>query len=106
MRLCCVNMLGNTGRTTSTFVISSTDDLRLMVMRDIIATVILREKKKISPDHPRVIQNLQQFELGSDILNAWGCRRNHDTQNESNRKDDTTKKMLPKMKLGKVNTYL
>jgi hypothetical protein len=41
----CVSKLGNAGRATWVLLISSTDDLRLMVMRDIIATVSLRVEK-------------------------------------------------------------
>src|SRR5258707_11594804 len=44
--LCRVNMLGNIGRMMLTFLISSTDDLRLIVMRDIIATVNLGDWKR------------------------------------------------------------
>ena len=43
--VCCVNMLGNTGRTTLLFILC-TDDLRLMVMRDIMATVRLNESRR------------------------------------------------------------
>lgn len=84
-------MLGNTGRTTSTFFMSATDDLRLIVIRDIIATVILTQRDEQDLPRSAIVSYSQQFELCGDVLNAWWGSSDHDTQNEGNRKDNATR---------------